>query len=87
MVRFLCCFSYVRGSTAVVYGAGLCASESELCKFFESCSAARTKKKNNIKKTNHVNDDKFFINLFMFSTILWSPCGKPLNCDLSTRVS
>ena len=36
VVRFLCCFSYVRirGGTAVVYWAGLCASESELCKFF-----------------------------------------------------
>ena len=35
MVRFLSCFSYVRGSTAVVYGAGLCANKSELCeKFF-----------------------------------------------------
>ena len=34
VVRFLCCCSYVRGSTAVVYRAGLCASESELCKIF-----------------------------------------------------
>ena len=44
----------------------------------QQCCRVRKYVRKTTQKMNHVNDNKFFINLFKFSTILWSPCEETI---------